>query len=808
MGIWSDIRHTIRLLGKSPGFTLIAVLTLALGIGANAAIFSVVNAVLLEALPYPQLNRIVFLSEHTEQVHNMSISYPNFQDWERQNEVFETLGAFQPDGFVLTGVGRPEQMQGMNVSADFLPTLGAKPILGRLFTKAEDQAGASAVALMSYSLWQRRFGGDPGVIGKSLDLDGRSYSVVGVLPASFRAILPSDLFVPLGLKADEMQRRGSHPGIYAVAKLKEGVTLAQARTQMNAVMARLAQQYPQTNAGDTPRVMTLRDAYYNQLGGLDTALWMLLAAVGFVLLIACANVANLLLARGAGRERELAVRVALGAGRGRLMRQLLTESLLLGLLGGLLGLGLGVLGTNALVAMIPDTLSGLQLNRIGVDWRVMLFLLGMTALTGVIFGLAPAVHASRCDVNESLKEGGRSGTAGVGRNRYRKLLVVSEFALGLVLVVASALMIRSFYRLLDVSPGFRVENVLTARVSLPHKKYAKPEQINAFFRDVLERVKALPGVEAAGTAMPLPLTGNGWQTSFYVEGTPVPKPADMPNSDYHMVTPGYFAAMGPRLVRGRLFTDADDLKAPKVMLVSQSFAKRYWPGQDPLGKRVKLGGPDSKQDWTAVVGEVSDTKQYGLDTKTKTEFYIPSAQRPNGYAALVVRTKGDASALTSAVRDAVLAVDSQQPIFGVHTMESYLDQTVFGRRLAAVLLGLFAALGLVLAAVGIYGVIAYTVSQRTHEFGIRMALGASRKEVLRMVLGSGVRLALLGVGVGVVLGLALLRLASSLLFGVKASDPLMYLLAAAVLSGVALLACYVPAHRATKVDPATALRYE
>lgn len=806
MGWWSDIRHSARLLAKSPGFTLIAVLTLALGIGANAAIFTVVNGVLLQALPYPHADRLVFLSEHTEQVPNMSISYPNLQDWERQNTVFDPLGAFQPGGFLLTGVRQPEQLQGMNVSAGFLPALGVRPAAGRLFTKAEDQAGATAVVDISFSLWQRRFGGDPGVIGRALDLDGRSYTVVGVLPATFRFVVPADVFAPLGLKADQMQRRGSHPGIYALALLRPGVTLTQARTQMQAIMARLAQQYPATNAGDTPVVMTLREAYYSQLGGLDKALWVLLAAVGFVLLIACANVANLLLARASGREREMGIRVALGAGRGRLVRQMLTESGLLALVGGAVGLVLGLVGTSALASMIPADLR--QAVDIHLDWRVLIFLLGVTLLTGVIFGLAPAVHASRTDVNESLKEGGRSGTAGAASRRYRQALVISEFALGLVLVAASALMVRSFYRLTEVNPGFRTDNILTAQVNLPKTKYAKAEQIVTFLREILARIRALPGVKAAGVITPLPLSGQGWQTDFYVEGTPSPKPGDEPNSDYHMVSPGYFLAMGPTLLRGRLFTEADDATAPNVAIVSRSFAQRYWPGQNPIGKRIKIGGADSKQPWTTVVGEVAATKQYGLDTRTKTEFYIPAEQRPIGYWTLVVRSDADPAALTSTVRDAVLSVDSEQPIFGVHTMQFYLNRSVSDRRIAALLLGLFAGLGLVLAAVGIYGVIAYAVTQRTHEFGIRMALGASRRDVLRMVLGSGVRLALAGVGVGVVLGLALMRLASSLLYGVKASDPLTFILAVVALGAVALLACYVPALRATRVDPASALRYE
>ncbi len=806
MGIRSDVRHTFRLLARSPGLTLVAVLTLALGIGANAAIFSVVNGVLLQALPYPHANRLVFLTENSRQVPGMSISYPDLRDWERQNTVFDSLGGLQPTDFVLTGRGEPEQLKGFNASAGFLPAFDVRPILGRLFTKADDRPEATPVAVISYSLWQRHFGGDPSVVGRSLDLSGRSYVVIGILPASFRFPVPGNIFVPLGLRADQMQQRGEHPGIVAIARLKPGVTLAEARAQMQTISARLAQQYPKTNTGVSARLMSLRAAYYSFLGGLPTALWVLLAAVGFVLLIACANVANLLLARAAGRDREVAVRVALGAGRARLVRQMLTESVILALVGGAFGLLLGAVGTGALASMIPADLR--QQVSIAIDWHVLLFLLAITVVTGVIFGLAPAWRASRTDVNESLKEGGRSGTAGLGRSRYRQALVVSEFALGLVLVVASALMILSFYGLLAVNPGFRISHVLTAEVDLPGKKYSKVAQINGFYRDVLARIQALPGVVAAGAIMPLPLSGNGWQGSFYVEGTPPPKPGQAPSSDYHMVTPGYFPAMGPPLLRGRLFTVADNRIAPRVAIVSRSFAQRYWPGRDPVGKRIKFGGSNSKQPWITIVGEVANTKQYGLDKKSKTELYVPAAQRPNGDMTLVVRTRADASALTSAVRDAVAAVDSQQPIFNVRTMQSYLDQNVSGQRISAMLLGLFAALGLVLAAVGIYGVIAYTVSLRTHEFGIRMALGASQGEVLRMVLGSGARLALVGIVVGVGLGLGLMRLVSSLLYGVKASNPLIYLLAVLVLGAVALVACYVPARRATKVDPATALRYE
>jgi putative ABC transport system permease protein len=807
-----DVRYGLRQLRRSPGFIIVAVLTLALGIGANTAIFSVVKGVLLDALPYPHADRMVLLHEQLPQVPLVSVSYPNLQDWERQNTVFDPLGAFQTTRFVLTGAGEPEQIEGINATAGFLPALGVKPILGRLFGKSEDRPGAMPVALISYSLWERKFGGDPQAVGRPLDLNGRSYTLIGILPASFRFPFPdgiADIYVPLGLEADQMQQRGNHPGILAVGRLKAGVTIGQARAQMQTIMARLAQQYPKSNQGDTAVVESLQEAYDSIVltGGLATALWMLLGAVGFVLLIACADVAGLMLARGTGREREMAVRAALGAGRARLARQMLAESLLLAMGGGACGLMLAAAGTGALRSMISADIP--QSVNFAIDWRVLLFLFVVTVLAGVIFGLAPALHASRTDVSQSLKEGGRSGAAGARGNRYRQALVIGEFAMGLVLVAASALMIRSFYHLIDVDPGFRVANVLTAEVSLPATKYSKPAQIDAFYRDVLVRIRATPGVQAAGAIWPLPLTGaGGWQTSFYVEGTPIPKPGQGTIADCHRVTPGYFSTMGPRLLRGRLITEADDASAPLVAVVSRGFAERYWPGGDAIGKRIKLGGADSKKAWTTIVGEVSNTKQYGLDERARPEFYVPAAQDPGGDMTLVVRAAGDASTLTSGVRDAVLAVDNQQPIFNVRTMQGYLGQSLIGYRLPALLLVLFAALGLALAAVGIYGVVAYSAARRTHEIGIRLALGARASEVFWMVLSQALRLSLIGVGLGIVGALALTRTMSSLLYGVKPNDPGTFVAVSLILIGVALLACYVPARRAMRVDPAVALRHE
>ena len=805
-----DLSYGLRMLRKSPGFTAVAILTLALGIGANTAIFSVVNAILLRPLPYQDSSRLVFVSEDSDQVHEMSIAYPNFLDWRQQNHVFDQLAIFQSHSFILTGRERPERLPGQNVSANFFSTLGVKPLLGRNFLPEEDAPEAHPVAIISYALWERNFGGDSGVVGKSVTLSGTSYTIIGVLPPSFRFYTQIDIFVPIGLEAKDLAERDQHAGVYGVARLKPGVTLEQARSETATIARRLEQEYPKTNTGNRIYLNSLHEELVQDV---RPAALVLLGAVGLVLLIACVNVANLLLARAVSREKEMAIRLAMGAGRGRIIRQLLTESFALSLAGGVLGLVIGIWGMDGLVSLIPQDFR--LFANIHLDKWVLGFAVLLSCATGIVFGLAPALQASRAaGLFETLKEGTGRATGTTGHHRLRHALVIAEVALALTLLVTAGLTIRSFYRVLQVNPGFRADNVLTERIILPETKYPKDAPVAAFYKQLLERVNALPGVVSAGAVTPLPLTGEGWQTSFYIEGRPIPKPGEVPNSDYHLISPDYFRTLNIPLLRGRFFTEADNDTAPPVVIVSESFARRYWPNEDPIGKRMHRNGvpnptdPKDSRNWMAVVGEVANTKQYGLDAVTKTEFYESYLQQPIHYMTLVVRTPSNPMGVADGVRDAVLSIDPDQPVFRVRAMSELVDESLGQRRITLILLGSFAGLALVLAAVGIYGVMAYNVTQRTHEIGIRMALGARTRDVLRLVLASGLRLTLLGVAIGAALALGLGRLLSTLLFGVSAKDPLTFVAVAAVLTVVALAACYIPARRAMRIDPMVALRYE
>ncbi len=803
--LWQDLRYGARMLGKNPGFTAVAVLTLALGIGANTAIFSVVNAVLLRPLPYPNSDRLVFLAEDSEQIHEMSIAYPNYLDWRQQNHVFDELAIFQTPNFILTGAERPERVPGLNVSANFLATLGVAPLLGRDFRADEDNPGARPAAIMSYGLWKRALGGSPDVIGKSTTLSGTAYTVVGILPATFNFYSQPDVLVPIGLGAKDLMERGDHPGIYGVARLKPGVSVAKAQTEMSTIARRLEQEYPKTNTGNHVIVNSLHEELVQDV---RPAALVLFGAVGLVLLIACVNVANLLLARAASREKEFAIRLALGAGRRRIVRQLLTESILLAALGGILGLLLGIWWKDGLVSLIPEDFR--RLVDIRLDRWVLAFSAILSGVTGVVFGLIPALQGTRsAGLYADLKEGTGRSTGSVRHHRVRHLLVVSEVALALTLLITAGLTIRSFYHVLRVNPGFRAAGLLTMQISLPGTKYSKPAQETAFFTQLLERVRALPGVVSVGAVTPLPLTGEGWQTGFYVDGQPIPQPGQFPNSDYHFITPDYFRAMDIRLLRGRVFNDADNDSAPRVAIVSETFAQRYWPNEDPVGKRIHRGGPEADaKNWLTVVGIVSDTKQYGLDAKTKTEFYVPYFQDPILRMTLAVRTTPSPLALSEAVRSAVLAIDPDEPVYGIRTMDQWLEESIGQRRVTLILLGSFAGLALLLAAIGIYGVMTYNITQRTHEIGIRMALGAQTGDVLQLFVGQGLRMALLGVVIGLAAAFGLSQLLSSLLFGVSARDPLTFAAVAIALTGVALAASYIPARRAMEVDPMVALRYE
>ena len=807
-GLRQDIRFGLRMLRKRPGFTVVALLALALGTGANTAIFSVVNGVLLRPLPFKDPDRLVRLSEWTKQIPTMSISYPNFKDWREQNRVFEGIAATQFGSYNLTGEGEPERLQGRNVSWDFFDVLGVRPALGRAFRRDEDRAGAPRTCVISDDLWRRRFGADEKVVGKAVTLNGESYTVVGVLPAGFPFATTTAVFVPIGLEeaSQGMSARGSHPGIYAIARMKQGVTFEQAEAGMKAVVARLAELYAKENAGNGVALTPLREFF---VGNIRTSLLVLLGAVGFVLLIACVNVANLMLARAAARHREIAVRTALGASRMRIIRQLLTESVILGVAGAAVGLLLAFWGVDVLLraslGVIPTTAD------IRLDPTVLVFTLGISLLTSVLFGLAPALQASKPDPSEALKEGGRSGAEGGARNRVRSLLVIAEVALSLMLLVGAGLLIRSFLNLRQTDTGFDPRHLLTMTISHPVGPEEGQKAAN-FFRAVEERVRALPGVKAAAVSNGVPMLGAASESLVQIEGSAEPDQGLL--AVVYLPTRDFLKAMGIRLVRGRFFDERDTRDAPLVAVIDEEFARLYFPGVDPVGKFL-AGQPEIPH--AEIVGVVAHVKNYGLESPgpVQAQLYRARDQIPDRFQSLfadrvtvVVRTAGDAAAMAPAVRSAIQEVDPNQPVYNVFTMEQVLSGAVAPRRLSMLLLSLFAAVALVLAAVGIYGVMSYAVAQRTHEFGVRMALGAEGRDVLRMVVRQGMRLTLLGVGAGLACALVLTRVLSSLVYGVTATDPVTYGGAALVLACVALLACLVPARRATKVDPIVALRYE
>jgi putative ABC transport system permease protein len=806
--LWQDLGYGARMLRKNPGFTLIAVLTLALGIGANTAIFSVVNALLLRPLPYAEAERLVLLSE-SRAGERQSASYPNYADWRARAQSFEGMAIGWPQTFTLTGGERAARVPGYTVNWNFFPLLRVQPQLGRMFTEADDRYGAPRTVIVSHGFWQRQWGGELNVIGQTLRLTNETYTVIGVLPPGFEYFEPADLYTPLGLVLGPDSafagRGNSAFDFYAVARLKPSVTVAQAHREMDAIGRQLAREYPKFNEGKSALAERLQDVMSESV---RHPLWMLLGAVGFILLIACINVANLLLVRAAERQKELAVRLALGAGRWRIIRQLLSESLSIAALGGAGGLLLGSWMLQGLLALAPVEIP--QLSRVGLDNRVLLFTLGMAALTNLLVGLLPALQASKTDLQMALKDGGRL-TSGASREGTRKALLIAEVSLSLVLLVGAGLLVRSMWNLLHVDPGFNGDNLLTLRLSLTGRGY-DDQRKRVFYDECLTRVRAVPGVRSAALTHSLPIRGSNWGGVFIAADKPVPAPANLPGADRLRVSPSYFETMGIRLRRGRLFTAADTPDSAPVVIINETLARRVWPNEDPLGKRLKFGFPEDYDEeskpWREVIGVVNDVKMDGVDRVAEPQTYLPYSQLPNESLGLVVRAERHPAALASAVEQAIAAIDKDIPVFAILTMDQLLGNSLAERRLTLVLLTSFAVLALLLSAVGIYGVISYAVRQRTHELGIRMALGAQTRDVLRLILAQGVKLTLLGIGLGLAAAFALMRWLESLLFGVRPTDALTFAIIALLLLLVALLACWIPARRATKVDPVIALRCE
>ena len=800
-----DIRYALRNLLRRPTFTLIAVLTLALGIGANTAIFSAINALLLKPLPFPELDRVVAIWDKLpsrDLMHN-EVAVANYLDWQSQTQSFEQLGLYRWWSANLTGVDPPERIQGFLVTANFLDVTGIKPIMGRNFSPEENQPGKDQVAVITHSLWQRRFGGDPNILNKTITVNSIVRTVIGVMPEHFNYPKGAEVYAPLPMSPELMKNRGSH-GYYVIGRLKSGATIEGAQAEIDNISARLEQQFPETNKGWGATVFPI---VADTVRMYDTALWVMMAAVGFVLLIACANVANLMLARASGRQKEIAVRTALGASRWRIVRQLLTESVIVALAGGVLGILIGFWGIDALRAANPGEATKYAPGwyQLGINSTVLLFTLGLSLLSGIVFGLAPALQMSRPNLNHSLKEGTRGTTS--TSHRLRSSLVVFEVALSLMLLVGAGLLTRSFLSLIRTDPGFNPDNVLTMNLVLPGAKYKDRPARAAFYDDLVQRVKTQPGVQSAAFVNYLPLGGSNSSDSYLVEGEPEPAPGQEYNGRYRVATPDYFRTMEISIVRGRAFTEQDKAGAPPVVIINETLARKHWPGQDPLGRRIRFYGPLEKAPWMEVVGVIKDVK-HELNIPVTPEYYLPHAQDPWNAMILVARTTVDPASLSAALRQQVWTIDKDQPVFDVKTMQEVRSISVAIYSFSSVMLAIFAGVALVLAAVGIYGVMAFAVTQRTQEIGIRMALGARTADVLKLVVKHGMKLALLGMVIGLAGSWALTRFIAKLLVGVQPTDLLTFSLVSVCLLVAAFVACYLPARRATKVDPLVALRYE
>jgi predicted permease len=804
--IIKDIRFALRGLRKHPAFTAIAVVTLALGIGASTSIFTVVNAALLRGLPYKSPDRLYHLWEQTpkQEFPKREFSYPDYQDYQ-QNNVFEGLAAYTGGGAILSGQGDPESVNAPRVNAAFFSVLGVDSFLGRTFQSGEDNQGGPKVTVLTYGLWQRRFGADPNIVGRALTINGDSYTVIGVLPASFQfALRPADLFLPYQPTQNQLTRRFMH-GTNLIGRLKDGKTADEAQSELNLIAGRIEQQFNDSHAGVKARVVPLQEEI---VGNVRPILLVLLGAVGFVLLIACANVASLLLTRSLARQKEVAIRSALGASRWRVIRQLLTESILLSLAGGIAGLVIALWGVPALVAVLPQSqLNAMPfLKSLHIDASILAFSFGLSLLTGLIFGLAPALQSSKLDLNEALKEGGRQTSAGTG-HRLRSAMVVSEIALAVVLLIGAGLMMKSLLRLLQTNIGFNTENLLTMTVILPPAKYTEDnQQIN--FNDQLRRgVQSLPGVAAAGTVNILPVN-SGNTTRFFIDGDPVPAPGKETEANIRTVSDDYFKTLGVPLLAGRTFDERDGPDKPGVVIIGKTIADRMFGGRDPMGMRIRYSSIQGEPD--LIVGVVGDVKITGIDEALRPVLYYPFRQSSSTFANLVARTNTDPTTVAAAIRSEIRNLEPDAAILNVRTMNEMIAQTPasFMRRFPALLISIFAGVALLLASIGIYGVVSYTVSQQTHYIGVRMALGASPSDILKMILKQGLLLALLGVGIGVGAAFGLMRLLSTLLYQVSATDVSTFAIVTGTLFVVALLACFLPARRATKVDPLVALRYE
>jgi putative ABC transport system permease protein len=807
MDAWiKDLRYGLRMLLKKPGFTVVATLALALGIGANTAIFSIVNALLINPLPFPKIERLVAVWEKipSQGLERNETAVANYFDWKAQNSSFENVALYTWWNANLSGVEPPERLQGFIVTTNFLDTVGVQPVLGRGFLPEEEQPGKDQVAIISNGLWKRRFAADPNIINQPITINGVSRLVVGVMPETFNYPMGMEVLAPTAYTPKQASNRDNH-GNLTIARLKDGVTIQQAQSDMDAIAARLEQQYPQSNTG---RGVALFPLLTDTVRHYRAALTVISIAVGFVLLIACANVANLMLARASGRGREISLRTALGASRWRIIRQLLSESVLLSALGGAFGILLALWGTETLKTALPNNAAQFIIGwrNIGIDLDVLAFTLVLSLAVGILFGLAPALQLSKIDLNEALKEGSGKSSASGHRNRLRSILVVSEVALSLILLIGGGLAIKSFWGLLKFNPGFRPDNVITMQVSLPRARYDNVAKRFAFFDELTRRVEGLTGVESAGLVNYLPLGGANSSDAFLVEDLPAPPPGQEFVGRYRVCTPNYFQALGVTLSQGRGFSDQDRQGTQPVAIVNETMAREYWNGE-ALGKRFRIMGELASNPWMTVIGVIKDVK-HELYSPVTAEYYLPMAQDVWSTMIVVARGRGEAKSLTAAIRGEVVALDKDQPVYQISTMEEVRAISVLPYSFSGLLLCIFAAIALLLAAVGIYGVVSYAVSQRTHEIGIRMALGASRGDVLKLIIKQGMLPATIGLSIGWLAAFALAQLMGAALVGVSPKDLSAFVGIPVVLTLVAFFACYIPARRATRVDPMIALRYE